>query len=110
MGIYNTKSNFPDTVDDLYFLSDISLETQHIYKRHKQLVSDGKYSEASDYLNQQTGITPVNADFFNMLENRIYNTQIHVLAKEKINPVFYSDISEADDISKSPIWISGETI
>lgn len=110
MGIYNIESAFPENTDDLYFISDVNLETQDIYKHHKQLVNNGKYSEASEYLNQQTGITPVNADFFNMLENRIYNTQIYVSAKEKINPVFHSDISEADDISKAPVWVSDQKI
>ena len=59
MGIYNIESSFPESTDDLYFISDVNLETQDIYKHHKQLVSNGKYSEASEYLNQQTGITPV---------------------------------------------------
>ena len=110
MGIYNIESAFPTETDDLYFISDVSLETHDIYKHHKQLISEGRYSEASEYLNQQTGITPANADFFNMLENRIYNTQIYVSAKEKVNPVFHSDISEADDISKAPIWVSAQKL
>ena len=76
----------------------------------KKLIKEGKYTEASNYLNQQTGITPVTADFFNMLENRIYQTQVYVSNKEKINPVYYSDNSEPSDVSVTPIWISDMSI
>lgn len=105
MSLYKVSSLFPNSVDDITFISDVNLDTLDIYKQHRDLVNNGKYTEASNYLNQQTGITPVNADFFNMLENRIYQTQLYVEDKEKVNPCSYE--SQPTNISKTnPIWIS----
>ena len=96
MSLYKVSSLFPNSVDDITFISDV---------KHRDLVNNGKYTEASNYLNQQTDITPVNADFFNMLENRIYQTQLYVKNKEKVNPCSYE--SQPTNISKAnPIWIS----
>lgn len=109
MSIYKVNSSFPSIVDDIAFISDVNLDTLEIYKQHRDLIVDGKYTEASNYLNQQTGITPVNADFFNMLENRIYQTQLYVKDKEKVNPCSY--VSQPTNVSKiNPIWISDSKV
>lgn len=109
MSIYEVNSSFPSAVDDIAFISDVNLDTLEIYKHHRDLVNNGKYTEASNYLNQQTGITSVNADFFNMLENRIYQTQLYVKNKEKVNPCSY--VSQPTNVSKiNPIWISDSKV
>lgn len=109
MSLYKVSSSFPNSVDDIAFISDVNLDTLEIYKYHKDLVNNQKYTEASNYLNQQTGITPVNADFFNMLENRIYQTQLYVKDKEKVNPCSY--VSQPINVSKTnPIWISDSKV
>lgn len=108
MSVYKTSSDYPDKVDDLVFISDVSISTHDIYKHHEQLIEDGKYSEAADFINHQTGITPVTADFFNMLENRIKTTQTYLLSKNKVNLINYSS-TEPEDITTAPFWISDAT-
>ena len=36
MAIYNIRSSFPNNVDDLYFISDIGLNTKDKYEHHKK--------------------------------------------------------------------------
>ena len=106
MAQYNTTSHYPDDVDALVFLCDISLDTKELYEHHQKLINERKYSEASKYLNQQTEITPVTADFFNMLEARLLTTQAYLLTKEKNSSISYSDTAEPTDTQDTPIWIS----
>ncbi len=68
----------------------------------QNLIREEKYSEASKYINQQNGIHGAFAGLFNLIENRIYKLQRHLLAKED-NPHHFSE--SEPDIPEGEIWI-----
>lgn len=74
------------------FFQDNDLEKVEIINHYNSLIADGKYSEASDYIEQQEGIYGFFADYLNLIENRIYTLQEHLLNKPpKKQPFVYYD-------------------
>ena len=68
------------------------LEKIEIINHYISLIADEKYSEASDYIEQQEGIYGFFADYLNLIENRIYTLQEHLLNKPpKKQPFVYYD-------------------
>lgn len=102
MAIYNTTTNYPTTVDDLVFISDVDCKSENIMEQHQYYVSKGLYTEASNYLNSQTEITPIVASLFNLLENRIVALQTYLLEQESVNRAYYEQPSNPVNNS---IWI-----
>lgn len=49
-----TSSVFPNDIDDRVFFQDVSLNQVNDYKHYLALLSQGRYSDASDFLNQST--------------------------------------------------------
>lgn len=88
----NPISHYPSKVDEMTFFQDNDLEKMEIINHYNDLISQGKYSEASDYINQQEGVYGFFADFCNFIENRIYTLQEHILNKPpKKQPFIYYD-------------------
>lgn len=77
----NPVSYYPIKIDEMTFFQDNDLEKVEIINTYGSLVAQGRYSEAIDYINQQKGIYGFFADFFNLIENRIYNLQQFLLQK-----------------------------
>lgn len=110
----NPVSHYPDKIDEMTFFQDNDLEKKEIINAYNGLVAQGKYSEAAEFINQQKGIYGFFGDFFNLIENRIYNLQEYLLQKppkkqpflyynEKIYPSVYtlslfSDKNEQENI------------
>ena len=100
----NTMSHYPDGVDPMMFFQDVSLDKIDIMNTYNQLISQGKYTEASKFISQQEGIFGYFADFFNAIENRIYNLQKHLLEKPpKEQPFIYYELES----SKEPLLEEG---
>lgn len=87
-------SDYPAKIDDMTFFQDNDLENIEIINQYENLISQGKYSEADTYIHQQENIYGFFADFFNLLENRIYSLQEYVLTKEKKQPFVFHDEEE----------------
>ena len=88
-------SYYPHKIDDMIFFQDNNLENVEIMNQYNNLISHGKYSEASDYISQQEGIYGFFADFLNLIENRIYTLQEYLLSKPpKKQPFIYYDEEE----------------
>lgn len=102
MAIYNTITNYPTSVDDLLFISDVDCKSENIMKQHQEYISNGMYTDASNYINNQIGITPIVADLFNLLENRLIALQSYLLTQESVNRAYYEEPSNAVD---GTIWI-----
>lgn len=98
----NTISYYPDEIDPMLFFQDNNLEKIDIINTYNNLISQEKYTEANDYINQQEGVYGYFADFFNAIENRIYNLQDHLLAKPPIKKPYVFFDSE-DDIAEPEI-------
>lgn len=102
MDIYNTTTNYPTSVDDLLFISDVDCKSESIMNKHQDYINKGEYDNASNYLNSQTNITPIVADLFNLLENRIIAVQRHVLTLNDIERAYYE---EPESPVEGTIWI-----
>lgn len=87
----NPISDYPAKIDNMTFFQDNNLENVEIINQYENLISQGKYSEADTYIDQQENIYGYFADFFNLLENRIYSLQEHILAKQKKQPFIFHD-------------------
>lgn len=88
----------------MIFFQDISLTQTEVMDTYNQLILQGKYSEANDYINDQHGICGYFADYFNAIENRIYHLQEYLSNVEPYRP-FISSESEPADIDNETIWI-----
>lgn len=102
--VCNPVSYYPYKIDDETFFQDNNLENLEIINTYNNLISQGKYTEASYYINQQKNIYGYFADFFNAIENRIFTLQNFLLTKQKNNPHVYSD-EEPDEVNINTIWI-----
>ena len=100
----NPTSYYPDKIDDMTFFQDVNLETYPVMKEYERIISSGKYDEANEYINQQSGIYGYFADFFYLVENRIYTWQNYLLSKKKINPFTDSD-DEPTELTEGMYWI-----
>lgn len=121
----NPTSCFPNKIDEMTFFQDNSLDNVEIIDHYNNLIAQGKYSVASDYINQQEGVYGFFADFFNLIENRIYNLQDYLLSKPpKKQPFVYydeeehffindlhmfTDTDEEEDVSSITLFSDNET-
>lgn len=91
----NSISYYPSKIDEMTFFQDNDLEKVEIMNHYNELIFQGKYTEASDYISQQENIYGFFADYFNLIENRIYNTQEYLLNKPpKKQPFIHYDEEE----------------
>lgn len=98
----NPVSNYPDSIDPLIFFQDVSLEKLEIMRMYNELVTQNKYSEATEFINDQN-ICGYFADYFNAIENRIYNLQNYILTKKPKQPFVSSD--NEPTVNNEVIWI-----
>ena len=105
----NTVSYYPDRIDPMIFFQDNDLGKVDIINTYNNLIAQGKYTEACNYINQQEGIYGYFADFFNAIENRIYSTQEYLLTKEPIKKqyTFFDANDEVNepDIEEGMFWL-----
>ena len=103
----NPVSQYPDKIDDMVFFQDNNLEKMDIVNHYNDLISQGKYSEANDYINQQESIYGEFADYLNLIENRIFNLQNYLLNKKPKKQffVYHDGDDEPSDIDENMLWI-----
>lgn len=114
----NPISYYPDKIDEMIFFQDNNLEKTDLINTYNNLVTQGNYSKANDFIHQQEGIYGFWADFFNLIENRIYNLQEYLLQKPPKKQPFVSseedestgDLPNITDEEKEPSVITGDTI
>ena len=88
----NSASYYPNKIDEMTFFQDNNLEKIESINHYNSLIAQGKYSEASEYVEQQEGIYGFFASYLNLIENRIYSLQEHLLNKPpKKQPFVYYD-------------------
>lgn len=79
----NPISNYPTEVDGLVFFQDNDLENIGFVNEYNRLIDKKKYDEANKFINENGSIYGFFADFFNLIENRIYNLQEYESDKYK---------------------------
>ncbi len=101
----DSASYYPDKIDKMIFFQDNNLDNVKIMNHYNNLIAQGKYTEASDYISQQEGIYGFFADFFNLIENRIYTLQEYLLQKpQKKQPFIYYDEEERISIGNLHVF------
>ncbi len=112
---YDTQSNYPSEVDDLLCLSDINIEQLPISNQHKTLIEQEHYTQAGELL-ENSSIDSMCASLFNLIENRIYATQDHIVNKHTRwyelhgveSPIEAFDLPT--DTTKKPVWTNIEDL
>lgn len=89
-----TTSDFPSKIDKMYFYEDYTYSDIETMNEFNRLLDNGYIDKANDLLDDN-GITNIDANYFNMMENRIATTQEYTKAHEK-------------DITEKPITAYGE--
>lgn len=101
----NSTSYYPNKIDEMIFFQDNNLEKVEIMNHYNELISQGKYTEASAYISQQKNVYGFFANYFNLIENRIYNTQEYLLSKPpKKQPFIYYDDEEHFSMSELHVF------
>lgn len=91
----NPVSCYPEKIDEMIFFQDNSLEKTDVLNHYNSLAAQSKYGEASEFIERQEGIYGFFADFFNLIENRIHNTQEYLRNKPpKKQPFLFYDVEE----------------
>ena len=79
----------------MIFFQDNNLEKVDIINNYNKLISQSKYGEASDYIDEQEDVYGYFACYLNLIENRIYNLQEYLLQKPpKKQPFIYYEKEE----------------
>lgn len=104
----NTRSYFPEGIDPMIFFQDNDLEQIEVIENYNKLIALGKYTEANQYIQMHENVYGYFADFFNAIENRIYNLQEFLLTKEPIKKqyVYFNPTAEQTepDIDEGMLW------
>lgn len=95
-------SGYPEKIDPLIFFQDVDLEKQKNMQEYNNLIAKGEYNKANEYISKQE-ICGYFADYFNAIENRIYNLQGYLLTIEPKQPFIISNSEPA--VNDEVIWI-----
>ena len=104
----NTTSHYPDGVDKMMFFQDNNLEKIDIINTYNNLITQSEYTKASEYINQQDHVYGYFADFFNAIENRIYNLQKYLPTKPpKKQPFIYYELQDDKEplLEEGMFWV-----
>lgn len=83
---YKIDSVFPNSIDDLSFISDVDISNKNIMTSIQNYIDQGDYDNASKLCNT-SNITSINSDYFNMIQNRIYSLQKYLITLDRCNRV-----------------------
>lgn len=83
---YKIDSVFPNSIDDLPFISDVDIPSKNIMISIQNYIDQGDYDNASKLCNTNN-ITTINSDYFNMIQNRIYSLQNYLITLDRCNRV-----------------------
>ena len=90
---YKIESVFPDSIDDLPFISDVDIPNKDIMINIQNYIDQGDYD-----------ITTINSDYFNMVQNRIYSLQEYLNTLEKCDRI-NSSTEEPSSPTDGMAWI-----
>lgn len=101
---YPYTSIFPNEIDEQIYFHDVDLNNRPLMEIYDNLIKDGKYTEANNFISQQNDIHNYSADLFNFEQAKIYTMQDYVLSLEKYNPHHFSS-TYPKHIKKGETWI-----
>jgi len=100
----NALSIFPNGIDSRIFFSDISIDYIDLMSQYQTLIKQGKYSEASQLLNN-SGVSFYGAWIFNLFDNRLKNIGEYLLTLEKPKLTVYQDTEPIEALVENLTWI-----
>lgn len=100
----NVMSLYPNAIDERMFFQDNDIDAMEAINYYNNLIAQGKYDDANNYIKQHPEVYGFFADFGNAIENRIKNLQEYLLTKQKKNPFVISD-EEPESVEEGTIWI-----
>lgn len=100
----NAISLYPNAIDEMFFFQDNDIDSIEVINTYNNFITQGKYTEASNYISQHEEVYGFFANYLNAIENRIYNLQEYLLTKQKKNPFVFSD-EEPESAEVGTIWI-----
>lgn len=101
----NTISIFPNGIDSRVFFSDLGIDDLNTIHQYHSLLSQGKYSQASQLLNNSE-VFFYGAWSLNLLENRLNKIGSYLLAKEKRNiSAVCQDAEPTENLKEGFVWI-----
>lgn len=100
----NALSIFPNGIDSRIFFSDISIDHTDLMSQYQSLIKQGKYSEASQLLNNSDA-SFYGAWIFNLFDNRLKNIGEYILTLEKPKLTVYQNTEPNEGLVKNLTWI-----
>ncbi len=100
----NTLSIFPNGFDSRIFFSDISIDYTDLMSQYQSLINQGKYSEASQLLNNSDA-SFYGAWIFNLFDNRLKNIGEYLLTLEKPKLTVCQSIEPTEGLVENLTWI-----
>jgi len=94
-------------IEELKFkpLSDMGANDRDVIDTHAALINEGKYTEATNYLDEENYDKGARASFFNELAERINILGTHILNNEySLDEIYLSD-EPTEDADKKTWWL-----
>lgn len=101
-----TRTIFPDGIDSRVYAQDITLNDLETFGKYQTLLAQGKYTEASDLLNN-SDVYFYGAWMLNLLEKRL-NAIGDYLVKLERDVLTHASETEPENIEYGMHWISDE--
>ena len=76
----NTMSIYPNGIDSMIFFQDNNIEKLEIINIYNDLISEEKYNEANNFINQQEGVYGFFADYLKLRLNLLDNSCSYLIA------------------------------
>lgn len=104
--MYNEVSQYPTTIDELIFFHDVSINDLEFVKLYDELIAQQAYGEANALLEEYSSHVAYSAELYNLIENRIYALQSHLLDQviQDKRPEVLSE-AEPTEIYNGMIWV-----
>lgn len=100
---YPYVSIYPEGIDDRTYFCDMDLKGQPVMDVYNHLIDARQYTDANNFLSQQSEVHHYSADLMNYLEAKVRNTQEYILNLEKFSPHHLSHTEP--DIDVGEFWI-----
>lgn len=104
----NTKTKFPQRIDDRIFFQDINLSQLQIMEYYYSLLNSNNYTKASEFLNNSE-VFFYGAWLLNLFEKRLRAIGIYLLNLPPKEPLVDYQESQPISFHEGTHWISSET-
>ncbi len=86
------------------------IQAQQFIEMARQLMADGKYSQAKEALKTAIRIEPMNQEAWNLYDEALIAEYVDLRRKEKLEPVIEKDLSPLFEINRVDTYIELDTL